>query len=435
MWRRLLTGALVVGGLTLLAFPVEAQEAAPASGERVPVPAMSEKARAYYTSGNVLWVIGQVGRLLGPLLLVVSGFSARLRDWALRRSRRRAGFHLTYFTGLVLLLFLLSLPWSYYTEFVREHAYGLSNQTFGKWCSDTLLGAAIAWAVALGPVLGLYRLLRVSPRRWWLWAGLVSLPFIFLTTFLEPLLIDPLFNQFGPMKDAALEQQILALAQRAGIEGSRVFEVEKSVDTKELNAYVTGFAGSKRIVLWDTIIARLRPPELLVVMAHEMGHFVLGHVLWGLAGAALLTMTTLGVVQLVAGSIVERFEFGFRRLSDIASLPLLVFVGSAFLFVVNPVVLAVSRDQEHEADRFALELTRDNHAAALAFATLQNDNLGNPRPGPLYHLLRASHPSLGERIDFCNDYRPWETGAPLRYGRYFAPAQSNDAAKPGQSQH
>src|SRR6185437_14394883 len=105
-----------------------------------------------------------------------------------------------------------------------------------------------------------------SPRRWWLYTAILSVPFLFGTMIVEPIWIDPLFNKFGPMKDRALERSILALAERAGISGSRVFEVEKSVDTKAVNAYVTGVFGTKRIVLWDTLIAKLDPPEVLAVM-------------------------------------------------------------------------------------------------------------------------------------------------------------------------
>ena len=120
-----------------------------------------------------------------------------------------------------------------------------------------------------------------SPRRWWLYTSALAVPFIILIVLVQPVWIDPLFNRFGPMQDKALEAEILALADRAGIEGGRVFEVAKSEDTKALNAYVNGFGSTKRIVLWDTIIKALDRRKLLVVMGHEMGHYVLDH-LWQL---------------------------------------------------------------------------------------------------------------------------------------------------------
>ncbi len=223
------------------------------------------------------------------------------------------------------------------------------------------------------------------------------------------------------MQDKALEVRILRLAELAGIEGGRVFEVAKSEDTKAINAYVTGVGGTKRIVLWDTILARLEPPELLVVMGHEMGHYVLGHV-WKLIlflSAAIMLM--LYAIHRVVGWLLDRYRdrFGFSELSDVASLPLIILLFGIASIVVTPGVLAVQRYFEGEADRFALEITRDNHAAATAFVKLQQENLGVPRPSALYRWWRASHPSLGDRIDFSNDYRPWATGTPLVYGHLF----------------
>jgi Zn-dependent protease with chaperone function len=240
-------------------------------------------------------------------------------------------------------------------------------------------------------------------------------------SMIGPIWISPLFNDFGPMQDKALEAEILALADRAGIEGSRVFEVNKSVDTEAVNAYVTGFLNTKRIVLWDTILSKLDSGELLFVMAHEMGHYVLGHVVRSTFVISGLILAGLYFVFRISGALIDRYRdrFGFDSLGDFASLPLIMLLMSLFMFVLTPVMMTYSRHQEHEADRFGLELTRDNHNAATAFVKLQQENLGNPRPGLLYKLWRAGHPTLGDRIDFCNEYRPWEAGEALRYGSLF----------------
>jgi STE24 endopeptidase len=152
-----------------------------------------------------------------------------------------------------------------------------------------------------------------------------------------------------------------------------------------------------------------------------MGHFVLRHTLAFIVGAALLTSASLYVVHRVAGRLIARFgnRFGFDRLSDVASFPLLLLLGGLVSLLLMPAVLAFNRHQEREADRFALEITRDNRAAATTFVRLQQENLTVPRPGRLYTLWRGSHPSLGERVDFANRYRPWEEGRKLRYQRLF----------------
>jgi STE24 endopeptidase len=266
-----------------------------------------------------------------------------------------------------------------------------------------------------------YLLLKKSPRRWWLYTGILMVPFLSFVMLVEPIWVAPLFNKFGPMKDKALETKILALADRAGISGSRVFEVDKSVDTKAVNAYVSGFMNTRRIVLWDTIIAKLNERELLFVMGHEMGHYVLGHVMQGILFFSVLILITLYVAYRTSGAVIGRFKsrFRFERFSDIAAFPLLILLASVFTTIISPVALAYSRYQEHEADRFGLEITQDNHAAATAFVKLQQENLANPRPGLLFKLWRADHPPLGERIDFCNDYRPWEEGEATKYGGLF----------------
>jgi Zn-dependent protease with chaperone function len=148
---------------------------------------------------------------------------------------------------------------------------------------------------------------------------------------------------------------------------------------------------------------------------------VLGHVRTLIAVLTALALLSLYVVHRLADRLIARSarRFGFNQLSDPASLPLLGLLATAVSLVATPAVLAFTRHQEHEADRFALELTRDNYAGATTFVRLQQENLSVPRPGRWYMLWRGSHPSLGERVDFANHYRPWEQGQPLRYGQLF----------------
>jgi Zn-dependent protease with chaperone function len=387
----------------------------------VPVPEPDEKALRYYRSGNVLWVVSTIWGFLVPALILFTGLSARLRSWAQQLGRRWVPTFALYVAAFSIVGFVLELPLAYYAEFVRQHAYGLSDQTAAKWWTDAFKGLGVG---ILGSVLTLwipYLLIRLSPRRWWLYSGLATVPVLALILLINPIWIEPLFNKFGPMKDKALEAQILDVAGRAGISGARVFEVEKSVDTKTVNAYVVGLGRTKRIVLWDTLLAKLEPRETLFVMGHEMGHYVLGHVLRMLALLSAVVLLGLAVVHLSASRLIQRFRtrFGFDRLDDIASLPLLLLLVSLTTFVLTPLVLAFIRSNEHEADRFGLEITRDNHACGTSFVKLQKENLDNPRPGVLFKLWRSSHPPLGNRIEFCNAYRPWERGEGLRYGDRF----------------
>jgi Zn-dependent protease with chaperone function len=387
----------------------------------VPVPEPSEKAMRYYRSGNALWFVNLIWGLLIPAVFLFTGFSAKIRNWAQKLGRKWFFVIAIYFIVFTVINFAIDFPLSYYQGFVRQHSYDLSNQTFGKWFGDSLKELMVGLIIGVLFMWVPYLLLKKSPKRWWLYTSLLAVPFLFFMMLISPVWIDPLFNKFGPMNDKVLEAKILTLADKAGIEGSRVYEVNKSVDTKTVNAYVTGFMNTKRIVLWDTIIAKLDEKELLFVMGHEMGHYVLGHVIKSILFFSILILITLYAAYRLSGAVINKFKdrFGFDRLSDIASLPLIFLLTSVFSLVITPMALTFTRYQEHESDRFGLEITHSNHAAATAFVKLQQENLGNPRPGLLYKLWRSSHPTLGERIDFCNAYRPWEKGEPLKYDGLF----------------
>jgi len=389
----------------------------------VAVPEPSEQAMRYYRSGNVLWFVEQAWSIAVLVVLLATGLSASLRNAARRVGRNWFFTIVAYFVLFTVVTTIVDLPLSYYTEYVRQHAYGLSNQTFGKWFGDTLKSLAVACVVGALVMWVPYLLLRRSPRRWWLYTAIALVPFIVLANLVAPIWIAPLFNKFEPMQDKALEQKILTLADRAGIEGSRVYQVNKSVDTKTLNAYVAGLFGTKRIVLWDTTLKRMTDRELLFVMGHEMGHYVLHHVWQAIAFSVLVLAASLYVAYRTADAVIARYgsRWGFTSLADVASLPLLLLLMSAFGLVVTPLELAFTRHLEHEADRFGLEITQTNHSAGTAFVKLQQDALANPRPGLLYKIFRESHPPLGERIDFANQYHPWTSGQPLEYGGRFKP--------------
>lgn len=421
LWALLLThpctlpGAEPAGGSQI----ARAEAASPAlaterASLRVAVPEPSAKAMDYFRSGNVLWIVAQVLALAIPALVLFTGLSARMRSFARGTGRPWLAVILIYFLLYSILVYALSFPLSYYAGYVRQHAFGLSNQTFDRWFGNSLKSLAVGLVSGSLVIWLPYWLIRRSPRRWWLYTGLLSLPFLLFVALVEPVWISPLFNQFGPMKDQKLEAEILSLAREAGIEGGRVFEVDKSLDTRAVNAYVTGFLGSKRIVLWDTLLAKLSAREVRVVMAHEMGHYVLNHVTQGILTGFLGSLVLLFGTHRLAHLALNRFQnrIGFSTLSDVASLPLLLCLVQLLSLLFQPLGLALSRHWEREADRFALELTRDNHAAATAFVRLQAENLANPRPGWLFVIWRGSHPSLAERIEFANAYRPWETLTP-----------------------
>ncbi|HRK33102.1 MAG TPA: M48 family metallopeptidase [Candidatus Hydrogenedentes bacterium] len=419
------------GMLCLCAYAEEPAAPAPApetaetvsAGEGpVVLPPPTDEAVRFYKTGIVVWLVNLAWGIVLPGIVLFTGFSARIRNVAQGLGKKWPIVVAIYAILFSLATYLIDLPWSFYTDYVRMHDFGLSNQTFGKWAYDSVMGLLVGTIVTALILWVPYLLLRKAPKRWWLYTGLLMYPFFIFQMLISPVWIDPLFNEFGEMQDKNLEAKVLEIASRAGIEGSRVFEVDKSVDTKAYNAYVTGIFNTKRIVLWDTIIEGLEERSLLFVMAHEMAHFVLGHVYNGIMLFGTLTLLGFYFVHKTSGWIMKRYgeRMGFDQLSDVASYPLIMMLMAIAIILLQPAALALIRYQEHESDRFALELTRDNYAGAAAFAKMNQDNLGYPYPHPILKILRSSHPPLGERVTFCNEYKPWEEGKPLKYGHLFA---------------
>lgn len=385
------------------------------------VPEPSPLAWEAYRTGNALWVLGHLRRFGLLALALRTGLGPAL----VTRAAGGAGPVLGAVRGFLafeLAWVLVQLPFSLLLGLVRPHVLGLSRQSFARFAEHFLLGVGIELAIGAAAVGVTFFLMQRFRERWALAAWALLAPLAFVVMMVKPVWIDPLFQDFGAMRDKALEARILALAARCGVEAERVFEVDQSKDTKAVNGYVAGFLGTRRIVLWSTLVDRLAPDEVLAVMAHELGHDRLGHlalgfglsVLGGLAGLMLLAWSH---ARLVAA---RGADFCVASPYAPAAWPVLRLLVMAIMLAGSPVELATSRWIEHQADVFALELTRDNAAVARAFAKLQVENLAIPRPGPLYVLLRATHPPLGARIDFAVGYTPWAGGGPLRYGSYFS---------------
>jgi Zn-dependent protease with chaperone function len=389
----------------------------------VAVPEPSPKAVSFYHSTILLIAVIALWNLLIPLGFLFTGFSAKLRSWAERLGRRWYFSYAIYCTAFCLIYFLLLLPLAFYGGFIRPHHYDLSNQSFARWLYCSVQGAAIVLITGLAVGWIPFFVIKKSPRRWWLYLGLLAPLYLCFTLWIQPVIIDPLYHKFTPLQNKDLETKILAEAARAGIEGSRVYQVNISVDTKVDNAYVTGVMGTKRIVLYDTLLKDMNQDELLFVMGHEMGHYVLWHVAKGIAFESILILVSLYVAYLLAGPVIAFFKniWGVAAPSDFAAMPLGVLAFWLFCFVDLPIDMAFSRHLEHEADRFGLELTHENHAAATAFVRLMQVDLGVARPGPIFMLWFGTHPCIADRIEFCNTYRPWEAGQPSKYERYMKP--------------
>ena len=375
--------------------------------------------RAYASRRAALGFVGPLYGVAVGLLLLFSGLAARMRDVAHALGHRRYVRLLVFFILYAVAGFALTFPLDWYQGFALEHQFGLSNQSFGAWLADSMKGQVVE-IVFLGviPLLSLaYGAIEKSPRWWWLWLSIGTLPVIVLSLLIGPIVIEPLFNKFTPLKNQQLKHEILDLAARADIPSRNVYQVDKSRQTSKFNAYVTGFGASQRIVLWDTTLEGMQDDEILFVMGHEMGHYKLGHDWKGALFASALSLAVFYLCFVWMRWSVVRWggRWGFRDLHDVASLPLFAVVLSLISLVALPAFNAFSRGIEHEADGFGLEVTHLNDAAARAFIKLGSQNKSNPEPGMLLRVFEYSHPPLLERVRYAERYRPWERGEPARY--------------------
>ena len=380
--------------------------------------AFTPENRAYQRQRVALAIVSPLATIAVGLLLLFTGVAQRMRDLAEARAKGHWARVLIFFTLYSLVMTAVLLPLDWYSGWALEHRFALSNQTLGAWALDQ--GKALAFQIVVVGVLPLLalamRIVERHPTRWWLWLSLGALPVAVAGVLLQPLVFDPLFNKFTPLHDASLRADILALAARADIPARNVYEVDMSTKTKKVNAYMTGFGSSQRIVLWDTTLKQMSRDEILFVMAHEMGHYVLHHIWKGLAWVALGSFAVLWLTAWFARALLARLgaRWGVRSAGDLAAIPLLFAVLAWVNYLGAPVANAISRGIEHEADVFALELTHDNDAGARSFLKLAEGNRSDPEPAGWVNWLLFTHPPLGDRIRFALDYKPWERGEPNR---------------------
>ncbi|MBK5260321.1 MAG: M48 family metallopeptidase [Thermoanaerobaculia bacterium] len=337
---------------------------------------------------------------IGVLLLVLaSGISSRLRDTASRVTKKPFIVAAIFTALFVVATFVLELPLSFYSGYVVPHQFNLSNQDLPQWLGEQLKGLAIS--IVLSAVAGGLVMLAIQRiQRWWLAIWLGSIPITIFMVVVTPIFIDPVFNDFQPLKDQVLAKRLLDMAGRAGIEGSRVYQVDKSRQTKTMNAYVTGIGPTKRIVMWDTLLAKMSHDEVVAVMGHEMGHYVLHHLWKGIAFGLAIGFVMLFLAHRFYELGIARWGARWRVDSprDPAALPWLLVLLSLSTFLLSPAINSFSRWEERQADTFGLQLTGLNEPMATAFIKLAENSKANPYPHPFIEFWRYSHPSIGKRV-------------------------------------
>jgi STE24 endopeptidase len=334
-----------------------------------------------------LGVLGVLALLAGP------GVDHALTPWlGPQRWLRLIG--VAVFVGVV--MELVTLPCDFWSGFILEHRYQLSNQTLGGWIWHHVKGWLIGGIIGLLMLLGFYALLWFGGRAWWLWAALGWLAVTLVLGRILPVLILPLFYKVTRLELPALAERLARLADGTGLSIEGVYRLHLSAETRKANAALAGLGRTRRVLLGDTLLDQFTTEEIEVVFAHEVGHHVHRHLPKMIAWSVVLATVGFWLVDVVLRATAA--SVGYAGFDDPAALPLVLLVLSLFGLLLMPVQNALSRLFERQCDRYALKRTGDRQAYRSAFVKLARMNKSDPDPNPVVVWLFYDHPAIRQRL-------------------------------------
>jgi STE24 endopeptidase len=391
---------LVEGGLLALNL-----RHAAAAGPGVPPPLVGRvapetavRSRAYARARGRLALVAMGWDAIVALALLLSGvlpwFDERLGAWGLAGGWRFVAFLL----GLSTATTLASLPLSLYATFALEARFGFNRTTVGTWAVDRLKGLGLALAVGIPILWGAWTLMKASGSLWWLWlwAFLAAVQVVLL--WLYPAVLAPIFNRFVPLPAGELRDRLEALSAATGFRSGGLFVMDASRRSSHSNAYFAGLL-RPRIVLFDTLVTSMSVDEAAAVLAHEVGHFQLRHVLTRLLAGLASSLAGLWLLSLLVKWPPFFAAFGFGAPAFGPAVALVTLAGAAFTFLLTPLSTFLSRRQEYAADRFSVAHARRPEALKSALVKLHGENLSNLHPHPWYGAWNHGHPTLLDRLE------------------------------------
>ena len=360
--------------------------------------AARESSDAYFEGGYWLILFGTMAAVLVDWLILQFGLANRFRNLGERFFKRP--FAVTWFTALLYTFFgwVLSLPWTLYTDFWREKQYDLLDQSFGAWIGEALI--ALALSLVLVPLFFavIYAVIRKSPRGWWAWGtGVVGL-FLMVMLMVAPVFISPLFNTYTELDDGPLRERIVAMAAQYDVPADNIYVFDQSKQHKRISANVSGLGPTIRISLNDNLLERTSEEEIIAVMGHELGHYKLNHGLWRVTFMLAIFGVGLFVTSRVAPWLIRKYgeRWGVRDIADPASLPVLGIVLSVYFMLATPAFNNITRVQENEADAFGLEAAQEPDG--FARAAMRLSEYRKIEAGPVEEFLFYTHPSGENRV-------------------------------------
>lgn len=355
----------------------------------------------YVNTGYLIVLAETITSILLAWLLLSRGWSQRWRDIAERKLRSPFAQAFVYVPIYIVVTSVILFPLTWFSDFATEHKYGLATQSFLAWFIESLIGLAVA-VVFLSLFAGLlYFLIRKTRENWWAWGtglAIVSLLFMLL---ISPALIAPMFNEYRPMDEGPLKEQILSIARANGMNAEDIKQVDESRQTNRVSANVSGLFGTARIALNDNLLNRADADSVEAVMAHEIGHYVLNHAPKMILAFLPILIGLFFLTNFIFQIIVKRKgeSWGIRGVSDYAGFPLLVAIFTVLQFLATPLIYRVVYMHEYEADLFAINATQNPEAwAEVALLTADyrklhpptwEENWLNHHPSPYMRIYTA----------------------------------------------
>ncbi len=393
--------------------PFDVQAAVDAYLASVPA---DQRARsdAYFEGGYWLLLWDFLSTTVVMWIMLRFRWSARMRDVAERLSRFRPLQSVIYWAQFVAVVAAITFPLTVYEGYFREHKYGLSNQNFGQWMRDQMIGLALV--VALGAILIviLFGLARRLGKNWWVWGSAVSLIFVAFVGMIAPVFIFPLFNRFTKLEDPRVRDPILSLARANGIPASDVYVYDASRQSDRVSANVSGFASTTRISLNDNLLRRCSLAGIESTMGHEMGHYVLNHEFKSLVLNGVVLVFMFAFLNWGLNTALARWgeSWGIRGTTDLAVLPLAALLLTVFSFVLTPVNNTITRTMEYEADMYGINASQQPDGEAEV--DLMLGEYRKLDPGPIEEFVFFDHPSGRTRITAAMRWKAEHLpGAPL----------------------
>ncbi len=386
-------------------------------------PAATARSNAYFEGGYWLLLWDFLAGAAIALLLLNRRWSAKMRGLAERITRFRFLQTMLYWAQYVALTYVLIFPLAVYEGFFREHQYGLATHSFGAWLGDEAKGLLVSILLGGLAVALLFTIVRRLTRNWWIWGAVAAVALLVVGVLIGPVFLQPIFNTPKKLNDPRITTPILSLARANGIPVHDLYEIDASKQTKRMSANVSGFANTMRITLNDNLIRRGAPEEIQAVMGHEMGHYVLNHIPKMITFLLIVIVSMFALLRWALDWALARWgeAWQIRGVSDPAVLPLVILMTSLFFFVLTPLMNTFIRVQEHEADLYGVNASRQPDGFALAAIHLAEYRKMSPTP--LEEFLFYDHPSGYHRIHRAMEWKAENQAL-------FAPATTVAPGKP-----